>query len=325
MNLMSVIKQASTALLLILVINACSEDDARGQQAAQTKTIEWEVFHQFEPGEIVTQFEISDDAQWLFYTNSMGTAYRINKTTGEKSILYAYPLEFQSGKLYLHVVKDNKSYFAVSTDFGATRTEYHVGTYTNYAAGWYTGTFMNLIVNRMFIMPNGDFILPHIMDKANNATYLQDNKIIAVSSDGGATWSRQECNNSYISTQQGNRLFAISEGWTGVSASELFYSDNSGKSWQASDLLHSPQATDRENNLIAASGNEIKKLKGNAWTTYTWEVEGDPWVSIIGLRYGASTGNDPNGRKMDDLEFDAQNNLYVIGRNRTTICRTKLN
>lgn len=31
------------------------------------------------------------------------------------------------------------------------------------------------------------------------------------------------------------------------------------------------------------------------------------------------------GRQMDDIEFDTNNNIYVIGRNYTTICRTKLN
>ena len=50
----------------------------------------------------------------------MGTSYRINKTTGEKSLLYANPLQFENGKLYLYVEKDYKSYFAVSDDFGET-------------------------------------------------------------------------------------------------------------------------------------------------------------------------------------------------------------
>ncbi|WP_418502291.1 hypothetical protein [Flagellimonas sp.] len=321
------------AFVTMPLLTSCSKDnenDEEGQQAEQTKTIEWEVFHEFEAGETVTRFEISDDAKWLFYTNAMGEAYRINKTTGEKSLLYAHPLHYENGTLYLHVVRGNDSYFAVSDDFGTTRTEYHVGTYTNYAAGWFDGAFMNLIVNRMFVMPNGELILPHIMEKANNATYLQDNFLIAVSSDGGATWNRKESKpSSYISAQQGNRLFAISEGWTGVEnfESNLFYSDNGGTSWQESDLKYAPQAVDRENNLIAAGGNLIIKLKGGTWTTYTWEGEtsfNDGPVFLNGLKYGGITGNDPNGRKMDDIEFDAGNNIYVIGRNSGTICRAKL-
>ncbi|WP_108423125.1 sialidase family protein [Flagellimonas amoyensis] len=320
------------AFVAMPLLTSCGKDNENGeegQQAEQAKTINWEVFHEFEPGETVTQFEISDDAHWLFYTNSMGVTYRINKTTGEKNILYANPLQFEDGKLYLYVVRDNRSYFAVSNDFGATRTEYHVGTYTNYAAGWYDGAFMNLIVNRMFVMPNGDLVLPHIMDKANNAAYLQDNGLIAVSADGGATWNRRESNNSYIPALQGNRLFAISEGWTGVSsfASKLYYSDDVGASWQESDLEYAPQAVDRENNLIAGRGNQLLKFKGNSWTAYTWEGQTssmDGPVYLNGLKYGGTTGNDPKGRQMDDIEFDAENNIYVMGRNGTTICRTKL-
>src|SRR5690606_32910674 len=135
-------------------------------------------------------------------------------------------VHYKNGKLYLLYEKDYNSYFAVSNDFGETITEYHVGSYTNFSAGWYEGTFMRLIVNRLFVMPNGDLVLPHIMDKANNATYLEDNKLIAVSTDGGATWNRKTTDHSYISTQRGNRLFAISEAWTGVGTSELFHSDN---------------------------------------------------------------------------------------------------
>lgn len=62
--------------------------------------------------------------------------------------------------------------FVVSDDFGATRTEYHVGIYTNYAASWFDGAFMNLIVNLLFVMSKGELILPHIMEKANNETIV---------------------------------------------------------------------------------------------------------------------------------------------------------
>lgn len=325
MGLTNMTKWMVPALFAGLLFVSCSTDNENpGGETGHTKNIEWEVFHEFGAGETIVHFEISDDAQWLFYTNSLGTAYRINKVTGEKSLLYALPLQFENGKLYLHVVKDSKSYFVVSDDFGATRTEFEVGTYTNYAAGWYTGTFMNLIVNRLFVMPNGDLILPHIMDKANNATYLQDNKLIAISTDGGATWNRKDSDNSYISALQGNRLFAISEAWTGVGTSQLLYSDNSGTSWQVSDLSYLPQAVDRDNNLIAASRNEIQKFKSNRWTVYTWDETAEPLVSITGLRYEGERGDDPNGRQMDDIEFDEDNNLYVMGKNRTTICRTTL-
>lgn len=329
MSIANTAKWITSALFVGLIIPSCSEDDAGGQQTGQTKTIEWEVFHEFEAGELVSNFALTDDAQWLFYTDALKVIHRINKSTGEKKTLFSNPtgssyVHYKNGKLYLLYEKDYKSYFAVSDDFGETITEYHVGSYTNFAAGWYDGTFMRLIVNRLFVMPNGDLVIPHIMDKANNATYLLDNKLIAVSTDGGATWSRKDSDYSYISAQQGNRLFAISEGWTGVSTSELFYSDNGGTSWQASDLLYRPQATDRENNLIAASGNEIKKLKGNTWTAYTWDENSQPLVSITGLKYEGETGNDPNGRQMDDIEFDADNNIYVMGRNKTIICRTTL-
>lgn len=335
MKITSITKWIVPALVVGLSLTSCSKDDENpdGQQTGQTKTIEWEVFHEFAPGEVISNFAITDDAKWLFYTDAYKVIHRINKNTGEKKVLSSNPtgasyVHYKNGKLYLLYEKDYKSYFAVSNDFGETRTEYHVGTYTNFAAGWYDGTFMNLIVNRLFVMPNGDLVLSHIMYKANNATYLQDNKLIAVSTDGGATWNRKTTDHSYISAQQGNRLFAISEAWTGVGTSELFHSDNGVTSWQASNLTYRPQAVDKENNLIAGFRNEIQKLKGNTWTVYTWQGETndmDGLVFLNGLKYEGATGNDPNGRKMDDMEFDADNNIYVIGRNYTTICRTKLN
>lgn len=335
MKITNITKWIVPALIVGLSLTSCSKDDENpdGQQTGQTKTIEWEVFHEFTNGEVISNFAITDDAKWLFYTDAYKVIHRINKSTGEKKVLSSNPtgasyVHYKNGKLYLLYEKDYKSYFAVSNDFGETITEYHVGSYTNFAAGWYDGTFMRLIVNRLFVMPNGDLVLPHIMDKANNATYLEDNKLIAVSADGGATWNRKTTDHSYISAQQGNRLFAISEAWTGVGTSELFNSDNGGTSWQASNLSYRPQAVDKENNLIAGFRNEIQKLKGNTWTVYTWQGETnamDGLVFLNGLKYEGETGNDPNGRKMDDMEFDANNNIYVIGRNYTTICRTKLN
>jgi hypothetical protein len=331
------IKIWSSVLLAQLLLVSCSknEDNPGGQQTMQAKTIEWEVFHELDTDETIRNFAITDDAKYLFYTNGLNGIYRIDLATGSKTTLFAQPtgssyVHFINEKLYLLYEKGYKSYFAVSDDLGANLTEYEVGAYTNYAAGWYQGTFMKLIVNRMFITPDGDLILPHIMDKANNATYLQDNKLIAISTDGGATWSRKDCEHSYISAKQGNRLFAISEGWTGVEtfASKLFHSDDEGTNWQGSTLSYSPQAVDRENNLIAGSGNKIQKLKGNSWRVYTWEGQTssmDGLVFLSGLKYGGVRGDDPNGRQMDDIEFDADNYIYVIGRNMTNICRTKLN
>ncbi len=326
MKIDNIRKRGVLALCTMFLFGSCSKDDdtPEEEEIAQAKNIQWEVFYESEAGETVTQFEVSDDGQWLFYSTATGEAFRVNKSTGIREKLSARPLEFDNGKLYTYIRRDYKSYFGVSTDFGKTITEYHVGTYTNYAAGWYNGTFMNLIVNRLFVMPNGDLILPHIMDNANNAAYLQDNYLIAVSEDGGATWERKETTNSYISVCQGNRLFAIDEGWTGVNSSQLFYSDNQAASWEPSNLAYRPQAVDRDNNLIAGSRNEIQKLKGDKWMIYTWDETVEPLVSITGLRYEGLRGDDPYGRQMDDIEFDAENNMYVIGKNGTTICRTKL-
>ncbi len=307
-------------------LSCSAEDDttAETEQNAPGKNLEWEVFYQAETGESITRFEISDDAQWLFYTNGLGVSYRVNKTTGEKSILGGIPLQFEKGKLYLYAIKNYKSYFSVSEDYGATQQEHLVGTYTNFAAGWYTGTFMNLIVNRMFVLPNGDLMLPHIMDRANNAAYLQDNYLIAVSKDGGTTWSRKESQNSFIAVAQGNRLFAIDEAWDGVNSSQLYYSDDLGATWQMSDLEYNPQAVDREGNLIFGFGTELRKLNGTTWKLYGWDQDKEPFVLLSGLKYGGQRGDDPNGRRMDDLEFDAQNRLYTIGKNFNTICRARL-
>lgn len=330
--MMAITKRILLVLLFTLIITSCNEDNRNsgGQQTAETKTIAWEIFHEFEAGELVSNFAITDDAKWLFYTDALKSIHRINKHTGVKKVLFSNPTGFSyvhyaNGKLFFLYEKDYKSYFAVSDDFGETKTEYQIGAYTNYAAGWYDGTFINLIVNRLFVMPSGRLLLPHIMDKANNATYLLDNKLVAVSTDGGATWTREQSDYSYISAQQGNRLFALSEAWTGVEKSELFYSDDGGTTWQRSNLVYRPQATDRENNLIAGGENEMQKLKNNVWTAYTWPEDSAPLVSITGLRYEGERGDDPNGRQIDDIEFDADNKVYVMGRNRTTICRTVLN
>jgi len=323
----------ASVVIVGLFFTSCSNDGENpdGQPKGKGSTVEWELFHEFAPGEVIGNFAISDDAKWLFYTDAHEVIHRIGKSTGEKKALTSNPtgasyVHYISGKLYLLYEKGYESFFAVSDNFGETITHYHVGSYTNFAAGWYDGTFMRLLVNRMLVMPNGDLILPHIMDKANNATYLEDNKLIAVSTDGGASWNRKNSDHSYISARQGNRLFAIGEGWTGVDAfpSELYYSDDAGTSWKASDLTYFPQATDRENNLIAGSGNTIYKLKGKTWTEYTWEKNNQPLVSIVGLKYEGERGDDPNGRQMDDMEFDADNNIYVIGADRTAIYRTKL-
>ena len=223
------------------------------------------------------------------------------------------------------MLRDYKSYFGVSKDFGATITEYYVGAYTNVAAGWYDGAFIAPMINRMFVMPDGKLILPYIMRTTGNSKFLADNKIIVVSEDGGVTWKRKETDYSYISAQQKNTLYAISEGWTSVKPSELYISDDNGTSWQLTDLAYRPQGTDRENNLIAGSQNEIQKLENGKWTAYTWDASSEPLVSIIGLKYEGVRGDDIEGRRMDDFEFDAANNLYVIGKNTNTICRTRLN
>ncbi|MCE4563968.1 exo-alpha-sialidase [Maribellus sp. CM-23] len=319
-------KWMAALLGMFFLMSSCSDDELNpAEKALQTKTIEWEVFHEFEPGETVVQFEISDDAQWLFYYTQMAEAYRVNMKTGTRERMTARPLELKNNKLYTYALKDYKSYFGVSTDFGASITEYYVGAYTNVAAGWYEGAFIAPMINRMFVMPNGNLIIPHIMRTANNSAFLADNKLIVVSEDGGATWERKETEYSFISAQQGDMLYAISEGWTGVKSSEILYSDNSGLSWQPSDLIYRPQALDRENCLIAGSGNEIQKFKNGAWTTYTWEANSDPLVNVIGLKYEGVRGDDPNGRRIDDFEFDSANNLYMIGKNGNTLCRTKLN
>lgn len=53
------------ALFVGLSLTSCNKDDIEPEerQFEQAKTIEWEVFHEFEQGEMVTRFEISDDAK----------------------------------------------------------------------------------------------------------------------------------------------------------------------------------------------------------------------------------------------------------------------
>ncbi|WP_319479158.1 hypothetical protein [uncultured Draconibacterium sp.] len=109
-----------------------------------------------------------------------------------------------------------------------------------------------------------------------------------------------------------------------IRPSELYTSNDNGTNWQLTDLAYRPQGIDRENNLIADSQNEIQKLENGKWTAYTWDASSEPLVSI-GLKYEGMRGNDTEGRRMDDFEFDAANNLYAIGKNTNTICRTRLN
>lgn len=127
-----------TALLgMVFLLNSCSKDELNHTtETREAKIIEWEVFHEFEPGEVVVQFEISDDAQWLFYYTQMAMAYRVNKKTGVREQLSARPLEVKNNKLYTYVLRDYKSYFGVSSDWGASITEHYVGVYS-YRQQWY--------------------------------------------------------------------------------------------------------------------------------------------------------------------------------------------
>lgn len=301
-----------------------------GDISESVKTIQWEVFYQVEPDLVISNFAIAEEVDWLFFTDNLRNINRINISTGKQDVLFSEPtgpsyVHFKNGKLYMFYEKDFTSYCSISSDFGESFQHHPVGVYTNYAAGWYEGAFVNLIVNRLFEMPNGDLVLPHIMTERNNAEYLIDNRLIAVSTDGGATWSQKESENSYISTLQNERLFAIDESWDGVSVSVHYFSDDLGQTWQATENPYVPQATDWENHLIAGGGNELQKFKEGTWQRYSWEENGEPLVSITSLNYGGVRGDDPNGRKMEDFEFDSNNSLYVIGRDRKSICRTNLN
>lgn len=128
-------------LFVRLSLNSCSKDDKNpdGQQTGQTKTIEWEVFHEFAPEEVISNYAITDDTKWLFYTYAYKVIHRIKKVL-EKKALSSNPtgasyVLYKNGKLYLLYEKNYKSYFAVSDDFGETINEYHVGSYTYFFAG----------------------------------------------------------------------------------------------------------------------------------------------------------------------------------------------
>lgn len=319
------------AILAVVLVVSCKKDEEPGGSIGQTKTIQWEVFHQFETNEHVNNYAISDNGQFLFYSDNR-IIYRINKSTGEKKtilnaiepagISYVHVLQ---GKLYIFYGSVNRSYVGVSTDNGDTFTNHHVGTYTNVAAGQFDGAFTRLFVNRLFAMPNGDLILPYIFTNPNSYLHTDDGSRIAVSIDGGETWTLKESAPSYIVAQQGNRLFAVQGGWQGDfgigQSSSLLYSDDRGTSWHASDLKYAPQATDRQNNLIAAGRNEIQRLKGGLWTIYTWEEMSQPFVQITVLNHSQTGTN--RTRTMADIEFDNANNLYVMGLDNKLV-RTKL-
>lgn len=315
-------------ILSVVLTVSCKKDEEPGGSIGQTKTIQWEVFHEFETDENVQNYAISNDAKWLFYANDRSIT-RIDKSDGTKKVLFsngtgAPYVHFIKDKLYMFYERNYSSYFAVSSDFGETITEHLVGTYTNVAAGWYDGPFMRLFFNRLFVMPNGDLIFPYIFGNPNNYLHTESARI-AVSTDEGATWTLQESNPSYIMAQQDNRLFAIKGGWQGdfgIGESSLFlYSDDKGTSWQASDLKYAPQATDRQNNLVAAGRNEIQRLKGGRWTIYTWERMSQPIVDITTL--ANSQAGTSRTRRVADIEFDAANNMYVMGSD-NKLCRTKL-
>lgn len=316
-------------MISIATLSSCKKDEPGGN-IGETKPLNWELFHDTEIAfGFVASFAVSDDAKWLFYSDSERRVFRVNKTTGEKKTLLApYDrsalsfVHFINGKLYLIYEENYESYVGISNDLGETFTPYRVGTYTHFAAGQFTGAFVRVTVNRLFLLPGGDLIIPHIFRQPNDALSPADDKQIAVSQDGGATWARNSSEYSFISAQRGNRLYAISGGWQGDfntgQSGKAYYSDDKGQTWHESDLKYTPQTVDRENNLIAGNAGEIQKLKNNTWTIYKWDAFKAPFVHVQPLRYFNQE------KTMADIQFDAANNIYILSGEKR-IYKSRLN
>lgn len=306
-------------VLLTLFLASCKKDNKTepGGSIGETKQIQWQEILNFNTvsgaGNVVN-FAVSDNGNYIFFSNNSKEIYRYNLTNGQTKKLFgeldamgtSY-VHFIDGKLYTTTIFANKSYFGISSDYGDSIEQVYVNTLIPFEP---ISGFYNVKMNRLFKLPNGTLILP---DNASNMNF-------AFSNDGGRTWARKETELGYtfMPAQNGNRLYALLSGWEGdfgIGDKEaLFYSENEGSSWQKSDLKYAPQATDKEGNLIACDTYQFQKLKGGKWTLYEWEGN---------FPFGVKLRNFNNDQKVVDVEFDNANNLYLLSNN--SIYKTKLN
>lgn len=297
--------------LMTVVLIACKKEEELGGSIGETKTIRWEKyldFNEIPEASNVINFAVSGNGNQIYFSNSNRSIYRHNLTTGETKLLYgglsamgtSY-VHFIDGTLYTVTVFANKSQFGISTDLGDNIEQIHVATHVPFQPH---NSFLYVHMNRLHKLSNGTLVLP---DNAGNMTF-------ALSTDGGRTWSSKETQIGYnfIPVHQGNRLFALPSGWQGefgigASGGGGHYSDDLGDSWHQSDLKFTPQATDREGNLISCALKQFRKLKNGTWTLYEWE---DTWPSATGIRNFNSGGN--IDQRHDDIEFDDANNIYLL-------------
>ena len=312
------------ALLAFLCLNiSCGKDDEPGGTLGEEKIIEWEML--MDLGDGVRSFAITDDANFLFYTNSAGRFYRVNTATNQETeILSGISksgvgfVNVINGIVYGTYVSNGRGYFAVSTDLGDTFAEHQVGVFTNVPAGQYEGAFIRPVLNRLYQLPNGQLMIPHIYDNTNSNNMPNDSKLIVVSDDGGATWERRNSEHSFISALRGNTLYAASLNWLGDfnigEKGNLYESNDYGATWKESSLLFAPQAVDRENNLVAADYYKVCKLKNNKWISYEAEEGATHSPLVSNVVYSNTLGN--VNKKLADIQFDLANNIYVLSANR---------
>lgn len=314
---------------LIFCLGACSSEDGQStddlEAEEEIKKITWEQID-LPDSKSVDNFAVSDDGRYLFYTASNNYIYRYDivekketKLYGDGSTMGRSFVHVLDGKLYMITYHDNKSYFSVSNDNGNTITRNLVATFVPFAP---QTAFVRADFNRLFRLTDGTLLFPHF---TNTTTKVEE---ISISTDGGKTWAKKNSGIVFIHASQGNRLFATPGDWQGeygigASGGGLHFSDNKGDTWTKSDLKYSPQAVDREGNLIGAESDKFQKLKGNKWTIYTWDGN-FPYASKLS---NVSSGGTVTQR-ISDIEFDLSNNLYLLsgrsGGPGSAIFKTKL-
>lgn len=319
-------------VFLLFFLTSCMSDDGQSQDgddqvAEEIKKITWEEIPLPE-GKTAVNFAVSNDGRYLFYTTiSNNYIYRNDvvekkeiKLYGDLSTMGASFVHVLDGKLYMITYHDNKSYFSVSEDNGNTITRNLVATFVPFAP---QTAFVRADFNRLFRMNDGTLLFPHF---TNSTSQVNE---ISISTDGGKTWTKKNSGIVFIHASQGNRLFATPGNWQGdfgigASGGGLHYSDNKGDTWTKSDLKYSPQAVDREGNLIGADNSQLQRLKGNKWTIYEWDGNFPFAEKLSNVSSGGTVT-----QRISDIEFDQSNNLYLLssktGGQGSAIYKTKLN
>lgn len=305
---------------LVLILFSCKEyeDNSLDIQTEETKQITWEKVIDFE--EYISNFCISDDGKYIFYSNNSNDIYRINLQTNEKikldgslSNMHHSYVHYIDGNFYMITYKDNKSYFGISNDNGDNITDHHVETHI-FMSGIPLKGFLKVDHNRLLKLNTGELIV-----------VTPSNMSFAISYDGGINWETKttEIGHNFMLTSKDNKIYSLIRGWQGDfgigSSSYLVQSSDIGESWLNSDLKYFPQAVDKQNNLISCSNNQFRKLNNNKWTLYEWENNTEVWgAEAINFKSGSNYIS-----KIADIEFDNSNNLYLLVGNKS-VFKTRL-